>query len=84
MDMLPTDPNDPSNKTRIRLRSIYASSPDDDLLFLINDDQPELLETQFTKSIDPTTMIYLTNYNSVPGFLSTITLQLFENQTYLG
>lgn len=82
--MLPADPTDPKNKTRIRLRSIYASSPEDDLLFLINEESPELLETQFTKTIDPTSMVYLTNFNSVPVFLSTITQQLFENQTFLG
>lgn len=80
--MLPTDPNDPNSKTRIKLRSIYAASPNDDLLFQINGDLPELLETEFTKNIDPMTMMYLTNYNSVPGFLSTVTLQLFENQTF--
>lgn len=46
-------------------------------------DNIELLESKYALTLDSTTMTYLSKYNSFPAFLSNLTLQLFENQTYM-
>jgi hypothetical protein len=47
-------------------------------------DSPELLDTEFASRLDPTLLRYLTNMNSVPAFVAAVTLDLFENQTFMG
>jgi hypothetical protein len=49
----------------------------------LRDNAPELLESEYAHNMDPTLMMYLSNYNSVPAFLAATTLQLFENQTQM-
>lgn len=69
---------------RLRLRSMFAESPEDDLLFQWREDNLELLETPFVSKIDPKLFTYLTSCNSVPAFLANLTSELFESQTFQG
>lgn len=47
-------------------------------------DTLELLETEFASRLDQKLFAYLTSCNSVPAFLSNVTIELFESQTFLG
>lgn len=44
----------------------------------------EILETDFATSLDESIILALKASNSVPTFLSEITLDLFGKQTFLG
>ena len=44
----------------------------------------ELIETAFALKIDQKLYAFLSKCNSVPAFLSNVTLDLFEKQTFLG
>lgn len=68
---------------RFKLKNVYAENADDFLLFQMDGDNIELLESKYALTLDATTMTYLSKYNSFPAFLSNLTLQLFENQTYM-
>lgn len=46
-------------------------------------DALELLDTDFASRLDPRLFSFLKDANSVPAFLSSVTLELFENQTFL-
>lgn len=67
---------------RLRLRSMYAEDPDDSLLFQWRDNALELMETPFATKLDQKLFDYLSTCNSVPAFLSNITMDLFDNQTF--
>ena len=41
-----------------------------------------MLETAFCKRLDDDMFAYLTRCNSVPAFLASLTLDLFERQTF--
>lgn len=69
---------------RLRLRSMYAEDPDDSLLFQWKGSDLQLLETPFAGKVDPRFFSMLSGSNSVPAFLSNVTLELFENQTFMG
>ena len=71
---------------KLRLRSMYAEQEDDVLLFQLIDDGEglKLLETDLCSRIDPGVFAYLTACGSVPAFLSNLTTNLFEKQTFLG
>ncbi|RQM12147.1 hypothetical protein B5M09_010811, partial [Aphanomyces astaci] len=64
------------------LRSIYAENEGDEVKFQFNNGELELLETPFVAGLDQRNMAYLTMCNSIPAFLSGVTLALFEKQTY--
>ncbi len=106
MDLFSAEPGSSSSAQRIKLRSMYAESPDDCLIFQVccftasypfyglllislpslqlSDDGPELLGTDFAEKLDSMLIDqYLHRANSIPAFLSSITLQLFENQTMI-
>jgi mitotic spindle assembly checkpoint protein MAD1 len=68
---------------RLRLRSMYADNPEDSLLFQWRGDKLELMETPFASKLDSKLFTYLSTCNSVPCFLSNVTLDLFDNQTFL-
>lgn len=68
---------------QVRLRSMFAESEDDYLLFQVRGDALELLDTPYAGSLDQRLFAYLTTCNSVPAFLSGLTLELFEKQTFL-
>ena len=42
------------------------------------------METPFASKLDSKLFAYLSTCNSVPAFLSNVTLELFDNQTFLG
>ena len=67
---------------RLRLRSMYAESPEDSLLFQWRGDTLELMQTPFAERLDHRLLEHLRRCNSVPCFLSNITMELFESQTF--
>ena len=78
----------PSNPSvpLLKLRSMYAESPDDYLLF-----QPakikgsyDLLESEYAKTLDDMTLRYYKQFKSVPAMLAHITFSLFEKNTFAG
>jgi len=73
-----------STHPRLRLRSMYAESPDDSLLFQWRGEALELMQTPFAEKLDHRMLEHLRRCNSVPCFLSNITLELFESQTFQG
>mmetsp|Transcript_31687 Transcript_31687/g.32280 ORF Transcript_31687/g.32280 Transcript_31687/m.32280 type:complete len:267 (+) Transcript_31687:245-1045(+) len=73
-----------SSLPKLKLRSMYAEDPEDCLLFQWKGEILELLETPFASKLDPKLFSFLTRCNSVPAFLSNVTLDLFEKVTFLG
>ena len=64
---------------------MYAESPEDSLLFSWDGkDQLDLIETAYIQKLDPRVLEQLQICRSVPAFLSSITMDLFENQTFMG
>ena len=62
---------------------MYTSEQDDEVLFQVTPDgQLELLETKFTKSLNKEITAFLAQCNSIPAFLSNITLDLFDKRTF--
>jgi len=43
----------------------------------------ELLESEFTQRLEAKVFTYLTTCHSIPAFLSNLTLELFEKQTFM-
>eukprot|EP00978_Attheya_sp_CCMP212_P014742 scaffold37709_cov31-Attheya_sp.AAC.1 len=80
-------PEGPDEKGRFKVRSMYGEREEDHLLFrwagnsktidLMSSDQAEKL---FKTDVG----LYITKFKSIPGFVSSLTLQLLENQTMLG
>ncbi|KAI8794883.1 mitotic spindle assembly checkpoint protein MAD1 [Biomphalaria glabrata] len=65
-----------------RLTSMYAESPHDYLLFQQNEKGEILmLQTDFSLTLQEPMEMYLQNQNSIPMFLSHITMDLFGKQT---
>jgi len=73
-----------SSHPRLRLRSMFAENPDDSLLFQWKGEVLELLQTPFAETLNPMLLDYIQKRNSVPAFLSAVSLELFDNQTLLG
>ncbi|EQC33180.1 hypothetical protein, variant [Saprolegnia diclina VS20] len=70
-------------KNELSLRSMYAENEADEIKFrLVDDENMALLETDFCASLDPKYLGYLSHCNSPPAFVSTVTLNLFEKQTF--
>jgi mitotic spindle assembly checkpoint protein MAD1 len=72
---------------QIRLRSLFAEAQEDEMLFEVLDvdqEQLQLLDTPFVASLEPRLFDYLTKTHSIPAFLSSVTLALFERQTFMG
>lgn len=74
----------PDPKPQVRVRSAFAESPDDFLLFRFHPETSamELLETPYQSTFSPEQLTYLTKCHSVPAFLASLTLMLFERQTF--
>ncbi|RLN55728.1 hypothetical protein BBJ28_00011713 [Nothophytophthora sp. Chile5] len=69
----------------LTLRSVYADHDDDELLVRMEaNGSLELLETEYCSQINQRVFAYLTTCRSFPAFLSTLTLHLFEKQTFQG
>ncbi|KDO29089.1 hypothetical protein SPRG_06144 [Saprolegnia parasitica CBS 223.65] len=70
-------------KNELSLRSMYAENEGDEIKFrLVDEENMALLETDFCASLDPKYLGYLSHCNSPPAFVSTVTLNLFEKQTF--
>ena len=72
-----------SQHPRLRLRSVYAERPEDSLIFQWTESTSlELLETPFiSEHVDRKLLALLRSSNSIPAFLASVTLDLFEKQT---
>jgi len=66
---------------QVRLRSMFAEREDDSLLFAWSDDGVNLLATPFADGLDERLFANLKFCNSVPAFLASVQLNLFERQT---
>lgn len=69
---------DDQSGRRYRLQSMFSRSAEEYLLFQYSKKQLMLYETEFSKAIDPSISDFLTQYGSIPSFLSSLTLALFE------
>ncbi|KAL9642329.1 hypothetical protein ABK040_007327 [Willaertia magna] len=71
------------DNNRFRLSSMYAEAPEDYLFFEGdgNSSGMKLLSSEFASTIDEKQMNYLTQFKSIPAFLSSLTLDLFTKQT---
>ena len=71
-------------ESQYRLQSKYANNDDECLLFQVDGDgHLALLETDFCAQLDDNVMAYLRTCDSIPAFLSTVTLELFNNKTFV-
>ncbi|CAB4005412.1 mitotic spindle assembly checkpoint MAD1-like [Paramuricea clavata] len=67
-----------------KLKSMYAERSSDCLLFQCNaNGKTMLLETDFSLQVKSLIDQYLIQCNSIPAFLSSVTLELFERQTQM-
>ncbi|XP_051789591.1 mitotic spindle assembly checkpoint protein MAD1 [Erpetoichthys calabaricus] len=74
-----------TTENQYRLISMYAENTDDCLLFKANSPNGgnmQLLETNFSRSLTELIELHLFHQNSIPAFLSAVTLDLFSRQTF--
>jgi len=65
-----------------KLMSMYAESANDFLLFCqSNTGEMQLLETEYSESVGDLIDAYLGHADSIPAFLSSVTIDLFNKQT---
>lgn len=73
---------DKSSNSQYKLTSMYAESPDDFICFHLNTDgNLNLLESRFSATLEEMVDLHLRQQNSIPVFLSAITIDLFNNRT---
>ncbi|XP_067859048.1 mitotic spindle assembly checkpoint protein MAD1 isoform X2 [Heptranchias perlo] len=75
---------DITTENQYRLTSMYAEHQDDYLMFKAANSlgvKMQLLETDFSSSLTELINLHLHHQNSIPAFLSAITLDLFSRQT---
>lgn len=73
---------DVTRDNQYRLQSMYAERSTDDLLFESSSKgDMMLLATDFSSQLADQIDTYLNRFNSIPAFLSSITLELFNRQT---
>ncbi|XP_068760462.1 mitotic spindle assembly checkpoint protein MAD1-like [Montipora capricornis] len=73
---------DVTRDNQYRLQSMYAERSTDDLLFESSSKgDMMLLATDFSSQLTDQIDTYLNRFNSIPAFLSSITLELFNRQT---
>ena len=62
---------------------MFAEEENDDLKFSISSNgQVQVMETKFMEKVKNDTKEYLYRMNSIPAFISQVTLDLFEMQTF--
>ncbi|KAF7277840.1 hypothetical protein GWI33_009097 [Rhynchophorus ferrugineus] len=72
----------PSNSSIYKLRSMYALRAEDQLCFEVNPEGDlNLLENEFSANLGPMIDLHLIHQNSIPVFLSAITMDLFNQKT---
>lgn len=75
--------NNPTSN-QYKLLSMYAESPNDVLHFqMMPTGEMNLLENQFSSTLTHIVQEFLLQGNSIPAFLSTLTLDLFSRQTVM-
>ncbi|XP_071300065.1 mitotic spindle assembly checkpoint protein MAD1 isoform X3 [Agelaius tricolor] len=75
---------DITTENQYRLSSIYAEHQGDCLLFKASSSsggKMQLLETEFSRTIRELIELHLLRQDSIPAFLSALTLDLFSRQT---
>ncbi|XP_041960127.1 mitotic spindle assembly checkpoint protein MAD1 isoform X1 [Alosa sapidissima] len=76
---------DITTENQYRLTSVYAEHMDDSLLFkasgAVGSGSMNLLETDFSRSLQEMVELHLFHQKSIPAFLSAVTLELFSRQT---
>lgn len=70
-----------NNHNGFLLRSMYAEKEEDVLEFYDTGTKLQVMETDFCKRLDKNILMYLEKFNSIPAFLSEVTLDLFNKQT---
>jgi len=67
---------------KYKLMSMYADSPGDFLLFSQSSSgEMQLLETEFSTTLGDLIDAYLSHSDSIPAFLASVTMDLFNKQT---
>ncbi|CAN8002196.1 unnamed protein product [Ixodes hexagonus] len=64
-----------------KLTHVYADSPDDYLLFQNGETSMNVLETDYLKRLSSLAETYLAKHDSIPAFLSALTLELFAQKS---
>ncbi|XP_014378691.1 mitotic spindle assembly checkpoint protein MAD1-like [Alligator sinensis] len=75
---------DITTENQYRLTSIYAEHQGDCLLFKASSSsggKMQLLETEFSRTVRELIDLHLLHQDSIPAFLSAVTLDLFSRQT---
>jgi len=87
---LKIDMFDATEQPTFKLRSVYAEREDDHLLFIWPEKYKkgtsvtslDLLSSDYAEEACKTdSFMYMTNFKSIPSFLASLTLKLFEIQT---
>uniref|UniRef100_A0A803JQU7 Mitotic spindle assembly checkpoint protein MAD1 n=1 Tax=Xenopus tropicalis TaxID=8364 RepID=A0A803JQU7_XENTR len=76
---------DITTENQYRLTSMYAEQKEDNLLFKASGSsggKMQLLETDFSLTLRDFIDLHLHHQNSIPAFLSAVTLDLFSRQTF--
>jgi mitotic spindle assembly checkpoint protein MAD1 len=84
MELFSVEASPGQSVNRLKIKSMYAESPEDYLMFQLSENGPELLESEFANRMEETLIQHLQRYQSVPAFLANVTLTLFENSTFMG
>lgn len=75
---------DITRESQYRLTSMYAERQDDCLVFKATGPagtRMQLLETEFSRTVPELIELHLLRQDSIPAFLSALTLDLFSRQT---
>uniref|UniRef100_A0A4W3IDP3 Mitotic spindle assembly checkpoint protein MAD1 n=1 Tax=Callorhinchus milii TaxID=7868 RepID=A0A4W3IDP3_CALMI len=75
---------DVTTENQYRLTSMYAEQQDDSLMFKAGNSlgaKMQLLQTDFSSTLSEFIDLHLYHQNSIPAFLSAVTLDLFSRQT---
>lgn len=73
---------DKTSNSQYKLTSMYAETPNDYICFQVNQDgNLNLLENEFSARLEDLIDLHLRHQNSIPMFLSAITVDLFNNRT---
>lgn len=73
---------DVSSQNKYKMSHMYSESENDYLLFEYASGRLKLLETEYSSQLQELIDTYLKGHNSIPAFLSSLTLELFSQQTY--
>lgn len=65
-----------------RISSVYAENEDEYLNFRLNEmGELDMLETEYSHTLEEMVTNYLAKHHSMPAFLSSLTLELFNKLT---